>query len=323
MKVKDEGEICEINPLLHMFRRSACTVEFKSLPKVDRVDLGSFRTKPVLEWAIDDVIGWMIHVARKYNVPVEEMNMHRFSGCTGAILLMMNQGNFVERDPAFGSILFEELQKIIEVIIAIIMNDKILAVLINSRQVSAIFSWTNLPLVFNIFFDKFIFIVKWENISVSDSHEQFSLPSSNRSSILDLHTANISDESVSSNVRGSGRKWAGSRKMNSNQEGSNAQNNKRPHPKAGNKLWEFIRDALKNPETMPSILRWENREEGVFRIVESEKLARLWGMKKNNSRMTYEKLSRAMRYYYNSKIILPVSGRRLVYKFGPNAADWK
>ncbi|KAL1235073.1 Uncharacterized protein TSPI_01662 [Trichinella spiralis] len=293
MKVKDEGEICEINPLLHMFRRSACTVEFKSLPKVDRVDLGSFRTKPVLEWAIDDVIGWMIHVARKYNVPVEEMNMHRFSGCTGAILLMMNQGNFVERDPAFGSILFEELQKIIEE---------------NSSSINKQPSGVS-----NFFMEQ----------STSNSHEQFSLPSSNRSSILDLHTANISDESVSSNVRGSGRKWAGSRKMNSNQEGSNAQNNKRPHPKAGNKLWEFIRDALKNPETMPSILRWENREEGVFRIVESEKLARLWGMKKNNSRMTYEKLSRAMRYYYNSKIILPVSGRRLVYKFGPNAADWK
>ncbi|KRZ56336.1 ETS homologous factor [Trichinella nativa] len=289
MKVKDEGEICEINPLLHMLRRGACTVEFKSLPKVDRVDLGSFRTKPVLEWAIDDVIGWMIHVARKYNVPVEEMNMHRFSGCTGAILLMMNQANFVERDPAFGSILFEELQKIIEE---------------NSSSINKQPSGVS-----NFFMEQ----------STSNSHEQFSLPSSNRSSILDLHTANISDESVSSNVRGSGRKWTGSRKMNSNQEGSNAQNNKRPHPKAGNKLWEFIRDALKNPETMP----WENREEGVFRIVESEKLARLWGMKKNNSRMTYEKLSRAMRYYYNSKIILPVSGRRLVYKFGPNAADWK
>ena len=34
---------------------------------------------------------------------------------------------------------------------------------------------------------------------------------------------------------------------------------------------------------------------GVFRIVESERLARLWGMKKNNQKMTYEKLSRAMR----------------------------
>lgn len=34
----------------------------------------------------------------------------------------------------------------------------------------------------------------------------------------------------------------------------------------------------------------------MFRIVESEKLARLWGKKKNNAKMTYEKLSRAMRY---------------------------
>ncbi|CDW53786.1 Epithelium specific ets factor 3, ese3 [Trichuris trichiura] len=98
---------------------------------------------------------------------------------------------------------------------------------------------------------------------------------------------------------------------------------KRGHHKSGNKLWEFIRDTLKNPETCPSIVRWENREEGIFRIVESEKMAQLWGLKKNNSRMTYEKLSRAMRYYYNSKIILPVSGRRLVYKFGPHAVDWK
>uniref|UniRef100_A0A1I7WT39 Uncharacterized protein n=1 Tax=Heterorhabditis bacteriophora TaxID=37862 RepID=A0A1I7WT39_HETBA len=27
-------------------------------------------------------------------------------------------------------------------------------------------------------------------------------------------------------------------------------------------------------------------------------------------------------YYYNTKILLPVSGRRLVYKFGPTARGW-
>lgn len=42
--------------------------------------------------------------------------------------------------------------------------------------------------------------------------------------------------------------------------------------------------------------RWEDPVQGVFRIVESEKLARLWGDRKNNQKMTYEKLSRAMRY---------------------------
>lgn len=29
------------------------------------------------------------------------------------------------------------------------------------------------------------------------------------------------------------------------------------------------------------------------------------------------------RYYYNTKILLPVSGRRLVYRFGPNAHGWR
>ena len=43
------------------------------------------------------------------------------------------------------------------------------------------------------------------------------------------------------------------------------------------------------------MMRWENVEEGVFRIVKSEQLAGLWGQIKNNPKMTYEKLSRAMR----------------------------
>uniref|UniRef100_A0A914YRZ7 ETS domain-containing protein n=1 Tax=Panagrolaimus superbus TaxID=310955 RepID=A0A914YRZ7_9BILA len=99
---------------------------------------------------------------------------------------------------------------------------------------------------------------------------------------------------------------------------------KRSQHTKGNKLWEFIRDALKDPCTCPSIVRWEDPVEGVFRIVESEKLARLWGEKKNNQKMTYEKLSRAMRTYYEKQILVPVPKtglypKKLVYKFGPGA----
>ena len=61
------------------------------------------------------------------------------------------------------------------------------------------------------------------------------------------------------------------------------------------RLWEFIRDLLKNPEYCPSLVRWENPGEGHFRFVNSEKVAQLWGQIKGNPRMTYEKLSRAMR----------------------------
>lgn len=64
----------------------------------------------------------------------------------------------------------------------------------------------------------------------------------------------------------------------------------------GTHLWEFIRDILLNPERNPGLIKWEDRTEGVFRFLKSEAVAQLWGKKKNNSSMTYEKLSRAMRY---------------------------
>ncbi|XP_061629989.1 ETS homologous factor isoform X3 [Phyllopteryx taeniolatus] len=88
-------------------------------------------------------------------------------------------------------------------------------------------------------------------------------------------------------------------------------------------LWEFIRDILLHPESNPGLIKWEDRTEGVFRFLKSEDVAQLWGKKKNNSSMTYEKLSRAMRYYYKREILERVDGRRLVYKFGRNARGWK
>ena len=41
--------------------------------------------------------------------------------------------------------------------------------------------------------------------------------------------------------------------------------------------------------------RWENIEEGEFRIVDSSMVAGLWAMVKGNTKMNYEKLSRAIR----------------------------
>ncbi|XP_011298251.1 ETS-related transcription factor Elf-5 [Fopius arisanus] len=89
------------------------------------------------------------------------------------------------------------------------------------------------------------------------------------------------------------------------------------------KLWEYIRDLLRNPETCPSLICWEDYSQAKFRFVRSDEVAKRWGARKGNTKMTYEKLSRAMRYYYKSKIFLPVLGRRLVYQFGPNAKGWE
>ncbi|XP_065737551.1 ETS-related transcription factor Elf-5 isoform X2 [Phocoena phocoena] len=87
-------------------------------------------------------------------------------------------------------------------------------------------------------------------------------------------------------------------------------------------LWEFVRDLLLSPEENCGILEWEDREQGIFRVVKSEALAKMWGQRKRNDRMTYEKLSRALRYYYKTGILERVD-RRLVYKFGKNAHGWQ
>ncbi|XP_025085046.1 ets DNA-binding protein pokkuri-like isoform X1 [Pomacea canaliculata] len=94
-------------------------------------------------------------------------------------------------------------------------------------------------------------------------------------------------------------------------------------------LWEFIRDLLCDPEHCPRIISWENEREGVFRVVHSTEVARLWGEKKNNKKtMTYEKLSRSLRYSRREGYFaaLPKDKgypKKLCFKFGPKSHGWR
>lgn len=55
--------------------------------------------------------------------------------------------------------------------------------------------------------------------------------------------------------------------------------------------------------------------EGEFKLTSPEIVAQLWGERKNKPTMNYEKLSRALRYYYDGDMISKVHGKRFVYKF--------
>ena len=61
-------------------------------------------------------------------------------------------------------------------------------------------------------------------------------------------------------------------------------------------LWQFMLALLDDSYYNPHYVTWLNRSEGVFRIVQSAEIARLWGVKKNNQTMTFEKMSRSLRY---------------------------
>merc|ERR1711872_26290 len=89
------------------------------------------------------------------------------------------------------------------------------------------------------------------------------------------------------------------------------------------KISQWIVKLLRDPETNPSVIMWEDEPEGKFRVINSNAFAHLWAKEKKNPVMNYEKLSRAMRYYYRNKEIEMVKGERLTYKFGPNMRDFR
>ncbi|KAB0407316.1 hypothetical protein E2I00_011001 [Balaenoptera physalus] len=49
-----------------------------------------------------------------------------------------------------------------------------------------------------------------------------------------------------------------------------------------------------------------------------DEVARLWGVRKCKPQMNYDKLSRALRYYYNKRILHKTKGKRFTYKFNFN-----
>ena len=90
-----------------------------------------------------------------------------------------------------------------------------------------------------------------------------------------------------------------------------------PGNRSGNngqvQLWQFLLELLTDKEHR-EVIHWLG-EEGEFKLNNPEIVAQLWGARKNKPNMNYEKLSRALRYYYDGDMICKVHGKRFVYKF--------
>ena len=62
-------------------------------------------------------------------------------------------------------------------------------------------------------------------------------------------------------------------------------------------LWEFLLELLLD-DKFTDLISWASSE-GEFQFHKKEEVARLWGLRKKRKNMNYDKLSRALRYYYD------------------------
>lgn len=73
-------------------------------------------------------------------------------------------------------------------------------------------------------------------------------------------------------------------------------------------LWQFLLEILTDREYI-NVIEWVGSS-GEFKLTDPEVVAQLWGDRKNKPAMNYEKLSRALRYYYDGDMISKVQGKR-------------
>ena len=82
-------------------------------------------------------------------------------------------------------------------------------------------------------------------------------------------------------------------------------------------MWQFLYSMLNNKDgKYRNLIEWTHTvKERQFRLLEPDAIAVWWGHHKNKPNMSYDKLSRSLRYYYDKGIIRKISGERFVYRF--------
>ncbi|XP_037928309.1 DNA-binding protein D-ETS-6-like [Teleopsis dalmanni] len=82
-------------------------------------------------------------------------------------------------------------------------------------------------------------------------------------------------------------------------------------------LWQFLLELLADSSNA-SCIAWEGTN-GEFKLIDPDEVAKRWGERKAKPNMNYDKLSRALRYYYDKNIMTKVHGKRYAYKFDFNS----
>lgn len=81
-------------------------------------------------------------------------------------------------------------------------------------------------------------------------------------------------------------------------------------------LWDFLQQLLNDSQQRyHGCIVWKDKGRGIFKITDPHRLAALWGKQKNHLNMNFDKMSRALRYYYRVRILQKEPGERHCYRF--------
>lgn len=166
------------------------------------------------------------------------------------------------------------------------------------------------------------------NVNTEDSHNQQHIRASGSTSSGNHHHVNAlgitnaintnatsKDQTTTNSTTTNKRLMA--IKNNSQSNHSTSTNGSGTSNRSGNngqiQLWQFLLELLTDVECR-DFIQWVGTD-GEFKLNNPEGVAQLWGLRKNKPTMNYEKLSRALRYYYDGDMIAKVHGKRFVYKF--------
>lgn len=280
-------------------------------------------------WSTDDVLDWLYSSVEKEGVDFGRLRGEAFQNVNGVQLCSMTQQEFVDKEPEYGGLLFTSFKKLLNSATRISsstppttefqQNKKDQLSTTNSILLDA----TGITVTFN---------GGWIGSIPSVQNLQQSQP---RSQTLTNGIVISTTNATSLPLPASGpyrypqpltstfkpKRRPGRPRIRKRLTDAEIEQEKQRKRLKNQHLWEFLYDALKNPGYNPRLMKWEDEMEGVFRFVQSERMAHVWGDLKNNGNMNYEKLSRAMRHYYRRGILERVEGRRLVYKFTKTAID--
>ncbi|RWS02820.1 hypothetical protein B4U79_00789, partial [Dinothrombium tinctorium] len=244
-----------------------------------------WESKSPEQWTSEDVWHWIFSWAGDRNIDVEEVQPLAYSNMTGQQLCQMSRNDFISISTKFGAHIYETLQQLInqnrdscfdlECQGSSPSSSGSDSIVESDRESTS----SSLTAVNEKQANHLLNVTTSNTLSTITVNHQLSNNQSTKS------LSSLTNSSLSLPVKKVGRRGRPPKKdaKTRNRQG-----------KGNGKLWEFIRDLLLDPLTNPSLIRWEKRDDGIFKFVQSDKVAKLWGQRKQNPRMTYEKLSRAM-----------------------------